>query len=29
MRSEAMRLNGVTVEVTELVERADNADQVR
>ena len=25
MRSEAMRLNGVTVEVTELVERADNA----
>lgn len=25
MRSEALRLNGVTVEVTELVERADNA----
>ena len=25
MRSEAMRLNGVTVEVTELVERADTA----
>ena len=25
MRAEAMRLNGVTVEVTELVERADNA----
>ncbi len=25
MRAEAMRLNSVTVEVTELVERADNA----
>lgn len=25
MRAEALRLNGVTVEVTELVERADNA----